>query len=233
MISAQGVAVVLEARGAARDRESWVGRRVVAVCSAAGTEFGLDTVALLRDGENVVGAAEVVGEADAAIGVVERIALPFIKCAVEPAASMVVAVRFSVRGVPQKPRRPRDARPTGGDGPRVAAIHRVRWRSWKRRQGLVAVHTNEMHESTRDCAGDGLGLLVAPRHPDIVAGWTGIVVRVPTGLGTAFYLEDVDDLAVRQFDAVERAALVRRRAGGQAAPVGRRDFVCIRELEAE
>ena len=49
MISAQGVAVVLEARGAARDRESWVGRRFVAVCSTAGTELGLDAVALLAD----------------------------------------------------------------------------------------------------------------------------------------------------------------------------------------
>ena len=52
MISAQGVAVVLEARGAARDRESWVGRRVVAVCSAAGTEFRLDAVAVLGDVED-------------------------------------------------------------------------------------------------------------------------------------------------------------------------------------
>ena len=132
---------------------------------------------------------------------------------------MVVAVRFSVRRVPQKPRRPRDARPTGGDGPRVAAIHRVRWSSWIRRQGLAAVHTNEMREFIRDCAGDGLGLLVAPRHPDIVANGTGIGVRVPTGLGTAFYLEHIEELAVRQLDAVERAAgafVVGKRAGHSA-----------------
>ena len=54
MISAQGVAVVLEARGAARDRESWVGQSRVADRSAAGAKFRLDAVALLADGEDFV-----------------------------------------------------------------------------------------------------------------------------------------------------------------------------------